>query len=475
MWHKKIQRKLTLALLNRAHLGALLRRSEQYALSAFHSAATKVPAYQAILATNKIDPRDIRTISDFKKICPLLNKNNTFASFPLSELCQPEAMSNLAGVLTSSGHGARFGYGLSTRKQTKQAIDAIDLGLEYAFKVDSKKTLLINCLPMGVRFSSNSVTVAETSVREDMAVAIATEFGRYFDQLILVGDPLFLKLLTDYARDRNVDWQQQRINLIIGEETFGEHYRNYLAQCFCVNPDDPATGLIGSSMGVGELGLNLFYETADTVRLRRLAHANPVFFEALFGLPPQSTPLPMLFVYNPLRSFVETVGLDAGGYGELTISMLDPEIPLPLLRYQTGDVAKLLLPDDIAKACAQAGLPPPGKLSLPLIALKGRSKDQLPDNTHVGQYKDALYADYDSAVKLTSAFRLEFLEAKKVLHVQLRKGVQVETSLAECLSAALPASTIPVEVKLWSYDQFPYGMTLDYERKFNYYLPTLKS
>lgn len=471
IWHKKFLRRLTLAALARSRPETLLRRSEQSVLRAFRRAASSVPAYRKILAEHGINPGDIRSITAFKSLCPTLNKSNTFARFALDELCAPGTVDQLAGVLTSSGHGARFGYGLSTRAQAKHASDAIDLGLEYAFQVDSKKTLLINCLPMGVRFSSNCVTVAETSVREDMAVAIATEFGRLFEQIILVGDPLFFKLVTDHARDRGIDWKNYRVHLIIGEETFGENYRNYLADHFHLNADDPAGGMIGSSMGVGELGLNLFYETPETIALRRLAHVNPKFFEALFGMPPETAPLPMLFVYNPLRCYVETIETDDAGYGELTVSMNDLGAALPLLRYQTGDVARLFSQHDIAQACERAGLPAPGNLPLPLIALKGRAKDRLPDGTHVGQYKDALYAHKDIAIGLTGAFRLEHEKGRLLVHVQLRRGLHAESDLPERLVANFPGNVSPEQVHIWPYEQFPNGMTLDYERKFNYFVP----
>lgn len=471
IWHKKILRRLTLAALARARPETLLRRGEQRVLHAFRRAATRVPAFAEILAEHGVKPHDIRTIADFHSLCPLLNKSNTFARFPLNELCVANALDSLAGVLTSSGHGARFAYGLNTRTQTKHASDAIDLGLEYAFQVDSRKTLLINCLPMGVRFSSNCVAIAETSVREDMAVALATEFGRFFEQLIFVGDPLFFKLLTDYARDRGVDWKKYRVNLIIGEETFGENYRNYLANHFHLDADDPAGGLIGSSMGVGELGLNLFYETPQTIQLRRQAHENPEFFEALFGISPAATPLPMIFVYNPLHCYVEAIGADAAGFGDLTVSMTDTESALPLLRYQTGDVARLLSPQDIELACERMGLALPGKLALPLIALKGRAKDQLPNGSHIGQFKDALYAQRDIAICLTGAFRLEHQGGLILIHVQLRRGFQATDGLRERLAAEFPGTILPEQVCIWAYEQFPYGMTLDYERKFNYYAP----
>jgi phenylacetate-CoA ligase len=473
IWHKKIMRRISLALLARSSPESLLRLGEKRVLVAFRRAAAKVPAYKSTLASHGIKPDDIRSIEAFQSLCPVLNKGNTFAQYPLNELCHVNGMENLAGVLTSSGHGARFGYGLSTRLQAKYACDAIDLGLEYAFQIDSNKTLLINCLPMGVRFSSNTVTVAETSVREDMAVALATEFGHFYDQIIFVGDPLFLKLVTDYAREKNVDWSKQKVHLVIGEETFGEHFRNYLAEHFHLDNDDPSTGMIGSSMGVAELGLNLFYETPQTIRLRRAAQANPVFFEALFGMVPTKTPLPMLFVYNPLRTYVETVGVDAAGYGDLTISMSDPEAALPLLRYQTGDVAKILSSQEINRACELAGLPAPGKMPLPIIAMQGRAKDCLPDSTHAGQYKDALYVHSDIATKLTGAFRLEFVEGKILIHVQLRRGFEEDENLRSRLAAEFPGNVSSGQVKVWNYLQFPFGMTLDYERKFNYYAPII--
>ena len=39
---------------------------------------------------------------------------------------------------------------------------------------------------MGVIFSSDRMTVATTSVREDMAVALVEKFGHHYDQIVLV-------------------------------------------------------------------------------------------------------------------------------------------------------------------------------------------------------------------------------------------------------------------------------------------------
>ena len=61
------------------------------------------------------------------------------------------------------------------------------------------------------------------------------------------------------------------MNVIIGEEIFGEHFREYLAAGLGLDPDRPERGYIMSSFGVGELGLHLCYETTATIALRRAA------------------------------------------------------------------------------------------------------------------------------------------------------------------------------------------------------------
>lgn len=447
--------------------------SEQRVVTSFQRAASHIPAYQTLLNEHGVTPSQIRTVADFVTHCPILKKDNTFARFPLEQLCMPGTLHHLANIVTSSGQGGRFAFGLNDRRQTRRAIDLIDLGLEYAFQVSRKRTLLINCLPMGVGFLSNTVTIAETSVREDMVVAVATQLGPAYEQIILLGDPLFLKRLTEFAEERKIDWSPFRIHVVIGEEPFTESYRNYLAQHFGINPDDPTHGMIGSSMGVGELGMNLCYETRQTIALRRLAYRDPVFCRALFGEQASADQLPVLFAYNPLRTYMETLpAADGADYGELTVSMIERDIPVPLMRYQPGDRARLISTDEVTRACDQAGHPGVGKLPLPLIAIQGRSTDQLPDSTHLSQYKEALYRNAEIAGLLTGVFRLEVTTEGVSAHVQLRRGITVTPALNAQIEGVFSATLNPgPRVVVWEYALFPYGMTLDYERKFLYYDP----
>lgn len=447
-----------------------VQEPEELLLRTFRYTAAKVPAYARLLAEAGVTAAQVNSSEDFARYCPILSKDNTFKRFSLEQLCVPNTLQDLASVVTSSGHGGFFSCGLIGRQQAVDTPNMIDAALDYAFAVGSRRTLVINCLPMGVVFSSHKTTLATVSVREDMAVALIQMLGfPYYEQIVIIGDPLFLKRLMDFAAEKAVDWTRSRVNLVVGEEIFGENYRSYLAGCLGLNLEQPEQGLILASMGVGELGLHLFFETPETIALRRAAHRNPDFCRALLGVEPSTSVLPMLFVYSPTRIFVETLEADTLGYGALTISTLEPNALLPLLRYQTGDIARRLSAEDITRACAQYNIPVPPPLPFPWIALQGRAKDVLPNKRHVGQYKDALYSNPELARSLTGAFRLEFDAGHCTLHVQLTQGREPDAGFQTRLWDSFPPALSLEVLKLWPYEQFPCGMTLDYERKFSYY------
>jgi phenylacetate-CoA ligase len=446
--------------------------TEDRVLAAFHRAANAVPFYRALLRARGVRAEAVRDMASFLRCCPVLDKSTTFDRVPLDTLSVGGRLPDLSEVLTSSGRGGRFSFGVSTRAESAANVRFLDDAFDAAFQVRSRSTLAINCLPMGVGFSSHCMTVATTSVREDMAVALVQTFGHHYDQILLVGDPLFMKRLTDHAREKAVDWRRYRVHVILGEEIFGEHYRRYLAGCLGVDPGRPEAGYIMSSFGVGELGLHLAYETRATIAVRQAAAVNPGFAREVFGAAlDHGAVLPTLFTFDPLRVLPEILEPDDDGYGLLTTSMLDEARTIPLLRYQAGDVAALVDYTRVADLAAQHGVVLPDPLPMALLALRGRSSEALPNGSHVGVYKDALYADPDVADRVTGALRLVFEDARCTLHVQLAPSAVEDARLLHVIEAAVPLAARPANVVLWPYARFPYGMTLDYERKFSYYQP----
>ena len=138
--------------------------------------------------------------------------------------------------------------------------------------------------------------------------------------------------------------------------------------------------------------------------------------------------MPAILSYEPRRTFIESVDPDPHGYGRLTVSMLDTELPVSLLRYQTGDIVKILERDAAVEALRSHAADASG-LPQDLLALQGREKERLPNGSHVAVYKDALYADPAIARQVTGAVRLTFTGSDCTVHVQLIPGAAADTGL----------------------------------------------
>ena len=451
---------------------AVCETTDTHVVEAFQRAAARVPAYRQVLAEHGVDAAAVVDSASFAAHAPLLTKANTFDRFSVDELSVGGQLPPLADVLTSSGHGGRFSFGVTSRAQTARNVEMLDAAHDAAFRIKSRSTLAVNCLPMGVVFSSNWMTMATTSVREDMATALVQAFGHRYDQILLVGDPLFLKRLMDSSREQGLDWSRYRVNVVLGEETFGEHFRGYLAACLGHSPERPDHGYIMSSFGVGELGLHLLYETPAVISLRRALFEQPAFARDLLGSRTASSmALPMIFTFSPERTFIEVHEPDGDGFGRMTTSMLDPALAIPLLRYQTGDIVRRLDPAAVL-ACArrhavELPLPLPGHL----LAVRGRDREALPNGSHVAIYKDALYADREVADRVSGAVRLVCDESGCTMHVQLAAAGRHAAGLAERLERVIPDASRPERIVCWPRDRFPFGMQLDYERKFTHFVP----
>ena len=481
----RIQRRIIKMQLARSNPQSLLVMGEKRLLAAFKRGAKHSAAYKTLLAEAGVEISDIRTPRDVLDRAPVLTKGNTFHRFNVQQLLSAHlATREIASFLTSSGQGGTgFALGVSTRTQARKAASLIDLGLELAFDIDKHHTLMVNCLPMGVTFASEAVCVANVSVREDMACAVIQQTGKLFDQIILCGDPLFLKRLCDYSQDIGLDWHQHRVHVVIGEETFSETFRDYLAQVLGIDPDDSASGLIGSSMGMGELGLNLFNETRETVALRRACIRHPKLLNQLTGIDLAVSPAPTFLVYNPLRILVEAAATDDHGVGDLLVSVLDSQQAIPLIRYATGDRIQCIRPEalrQIGQDFPESGLATMRWPNLPIIALHGRAKDYLPTSGHVDLFKTALYQNPVLAREVSGAHRISAQAEEIHWEVQAGKDRSLSADQARQIVQHLQERLTPgfhgqmLKVELLTYHDFTHGKTIDYERKFAYFTPSNK-
>lgn len=462
----RVLRKFMLSQGRRIGSSRMLERSKTRAIQASREAARLSPAYRTLLQEHGVDLDQLGLQNDLRSL-PVLTKANTFERFPLDQLSRSLPPNALADVLTSSGRSGRnYGFRLTAREQYEEAWFSIDLGLQDVFGVDEKPTLLVNCLPMGVVFHSRAVAVANVSVREDMACSILRDVGAGFEQTLLCTDPLFIRQLLDEAQRAGVDWRALNTSVIVGEEVLVEAQRDYIAARMDIDIDCDPHRIVGSSYGVGELGLNLLFETRETIRMRRAMRTEPAMAQLLCGSAAVYA-MPSVFCYNPLRTYLEILNPDANGFGELCVTMLDRHAVIPLPRYATGDLGRLVSPQESAQGAAMAGTATPW---LPLVAIQGRIKDRPVGLPSVESIKELLYLDHAIADQLSGAFRLARNDHGSIqLTLQANSAAAVTPALhAQLMDLCARHGFAELEVKLVEPQEFPWRPLLDYERKFAY-------
>ena len=469
----RLLRGLMLGYAKRIDVERMLASSRRGAFQAAVQAARHSAAYRALLQEHGIEPRALGPQADLSAL-PVLTKANTFERFTLDQLARPAPATELADVLTSSGRSGRsFGFRLSTRAQHESSWFDIDLGLQDMFNVDQHATLLVNCLPMGVVFPSRSVTVANVSVREDMACSILRDVGPRFQQTLLCTDPLFIRRVLDEARVAGMDWRALNTSVIMGEEVLVEAQRDYIAARMGIDLDRDPHRMIGSSFGVGELGLNLLFETRETIRLRRAMRAQVEVTQLLSGKS-EGGSAPSVFCFNPLRCHIEVLNPDRDGFGELCFTMLDRHAIIALPRYASGDMGKLVSRQDVARAARLAATNAPW---LPVVAVKGSIKDRPAGMPSVESIKELIYLDHAVADQLTGAFRIAKDDAGRVkltLQTNSERAAQDAALRQQLVTLGNSRLSVPVEFDLLAPLAFPYRPVLDYERKFSYIAPVVR-
>ena len=451
----------------------IVAAGEERSLHAFHRAAERVPAYAALLREKGVAPGRIRSVRDFCDHVPVVDKQWAFGGHRLRDLCVGGDLDGVSRTYASSGHSGVFSFGVETADDASQAAAGLGFVLDTAFGVFDRKTFLINALSMGVKIPAGILPLAETSVRPDVVVAMVKALADEYEQFVLVGEALFLKRVLEDGHAAGVPWRRLRVHLVIGGEFIAENMRTYLAHLLGTDPADAEQGRIFLNMGLTELGISLFRDAPNPTRLRRAAQKDQALRYALFG---EGTRVcPEVLHYDPRETFVESLADDAG-VPRIVVSVLDPARKLPLLRYDTGDMGRVLSHDHLAQVLDEHGygsLVP--EFHLPVGLLYGRVRRvPLADGGSVSsqEVKEALFADAAVASRLTGFFRITQASGRTEVLVQTREDAGLSAELDErleiCLcryaGARVPVQTVP-------YREFPYGFEPDYERKPRYVDP----
>lgn len=456
-------RKRAINYLKKADPQKMLSKSQKELISRFKWSARHIPAYRKLLSEKGISSRKIDGLQSFKSSIPVLTKENFFEPYPFEAFIPKGQMDKVDLVTSSSGFSGKMAYGIVSKQASKKMRFGVDLTLDLLFKASEKKTFLINCAPMGVHVET-SAALAETSVRSDMAISLLKKVAPSYDQTVIVGDPHFLKKLLEEGTEAGIDWKKLQVSLISGQDWMPESLRTYLASILELDIEDEKDRGIYLTMGMTELGLNVFHESRETVLIRRLCKNDQGMQKQILGT--QTPACPVIFHYYPMRTFIEE-----HANGELLFSILDKDAILPLMRYSTGDMGSVMEYTKISSLLSKSHPDLIPKLHLPLGLMKGRSKNILGSEGkefQVEMLKEGLYEDVEAAHAVTGYFHLEAKNGHWQAMIQLKQQIKKNKQLSQKISASfLKYTQCDISVSVNSYDEFPYGKELNYEKKFS--------
>ncbi len=456
---KKFLYSRTLRSLKTISPGAIQKESEQKAIKAFISAQERFPQYQTLI-NQKSGNSEISTIDSFKRNVPILDKEAIFNS-NLSLDMELSHQENYPRLLLSSGSSGNFSFGLSYKSETVKDAEFLNVLLDSYFGILTKKTLIINCLTV-VHLPDVDATICEIGPRTDSLLYLLQTVSPQFDQTIILGDNYFIKNALEDGLTLKINYPALHIHLILGGVYLPENLRRHLKNILN-GQSDTNESLIFSSMGISEFGLNLFFESEETIRLRQYIESGDGKAKFLEHDDPDYTP--MVFNYFPQMFFIEEI------QKELVVTSFNTQSFVPLIRYNTRDRLKIISYEVLEKITTsdshlKSSLPP---FKSPLILMYGKNEHAQFNGIKVypPQIQKALYGDFSLAIQTTGYFRINSLE--KTIEIQLKKGIVPTEELKHRFQTAIHQQiAIHLPINLYAYQQFPYGMDLDYQRKFKY-------
>lgn len=437
-------------------------------LPAFRETAKTIPFYRKILRDRKVDIDQIKTLSDFSKNVPILKKVDIFQKFGVRNLCKNGRFDDVCGAIVTSGTSGAFAYNLLTREDTEIQRKTLDAFFEYYYGAENKRILIINALAMGVSFVSKH-PILNSSIRSDIAAHFIKTFGNHYERMIVICDPNFAKRILDQGAAAGISWKETPVSFIVG----GAWASNSLIKYISDRIDDKERSIgntVAITMGITEIGLNIFNAPPELVRLRNIIQNDRKLLSMIFGN--DETVCPEIMYYYPTRTYIEIAEADDSGIGNIVMSNLDTKSKMALFRYTTGDQGKFLSRDTITEYLAANGYDFSFQLGLPIIAVYDRergNKGERDDAVSIAEMKEALFSDDSIAPFFTGHFKM--IPEKSSIEVQLEKGIEekehenikslLETSVERISGKRQAVHVIP-------YQDFRFDMNLDYERKWNH-------
>ena len=295
----------------------------------------RVPAYRDFLAA-----RDASVDGEWEDL-PLLNRQNYLTAWPVERLCWDGSLRH--GHLIEVGPASpQMVLRFWPRRPSEESVfvESLQEAMVAHHHIDTRRTLLIVCLPVSVgslgprvisacRLLASSgrfpVTLALPGLDLGEAVECCARFGDDFDQVIWVTELFALPFVTRLLEMRGVELATGRQAFVLAGEGCSEGVREWVAQRYGHGSDAPFC--VWSSYGSPYAG-ELAVETRETIALRQFFYRRPLQCREVFG----TDQPPMLLLPLP-HALLESVD------GRIVATR---DGMVPLIRFDTGDPGGVL-------------------------------------------------------------------------------------------------------------------------------------
>ncbi|MBN1502394.1 phenylacetate--CoA ligase family protein [Candidatus Woesearchaeota archaeon] len=486
-YRSKDPKKLEKQLLN-ANPEFLQLLSQKKALYIFNKAVNEIELYKKFLRKNQVVVQSIKTIADFRKKIPIMDKENYIKEAKdIRELCFNKDISKINILFESSGYTGKPSIWPKTKEEEEQEKKYVTVGLDIIYKTYDKRTLFINTFALGswvtgvelARISDGHCTLINPGPNEGEVYEIIKNFSKDFDQFIIAGYPPFIKNLIDKGGSI-INWKEHTIHFLLGAEGMPEELRDYIFE------QVGEKAIVMSGYGASDIGITGINETKETVLIRRLARDNPQFNKEIFNGHHRS--LPMLFQYDPLSYFIEV-----NEKNELVFTTININIAMPLIRYNLKDTGGVISYDKMTDVLKRHKIDIKFEFPFPFMYLIGRSDGAINffgSLVYPNFINGVIYKNKKLRSKTTNNFKLSVKydkEHKPILSIdiQLKKGVKkskmlsrsferlIESEMFDKIEDLLPKKKLLskmykqsiIKVRLYSFDKYPYisGIKIKYK------------
>lgn len=337
-------------------------------LDLFRRVAATVPAYRDFLREHGVDPGEVTTIEQFARL-PLTDKDGYTRRYALPELCRDGAIGEMIAV--SSGSTGEPSFWPRSAVDEEVVTGRFEQIFRDAFRAHERRTLAVVCFALGTwvgglytlgcvrRLAERGYQITAVAPGGDKKeiLRVLPRLAPYYEQVVLLGYPPFLKDVVDAGRAAGLPWADYRIKLVTAGEVFSEEWRTLMAERAGMSDPCRDTASLYGTADAGVLG----NETPLSIEIRRLLAARPEVARELFG----ESRLPTLVQYDPRTRYFEEID------GTLAFS---GDGGIPLIRYHIADEGGLIGHDRMMDFLRRHDLRPEADgPRLPFVYVFGRS------------------------------------------------------------------------------------------------------